>query len=234
MAINMTDLTRLKEKISKLINLASDNTNPHESDIAMKRAIKMMQRYHIEEGDLNQADIVTQTFAFSKVKMSAAETYLFSCAASSFGVYGIFAQGYYGHRAELILTGTAADVEVAYYTFDVALRKIDQQKKLYKKQHNLREKYANHYKYGLCVSIGKRMKQSSQTVEQEAGTGLVPLDTRYQQAREFYLQDHEVVADKRRQQVSSLTQQGISDGDNIRIDPAVNGASGPLLIGRGD
>lgn len=50
----MTDMTKIKERISRLLAMAADESSPHEAAIAARRARALLDKYQIDEFELGE------------------------------------------------------------------------------------------------------------------------------------------------------------------------------------
>ncbi len=237
----MADLERIKRKIAKLMNLASGTSNEHEAKNAMMKAARLMNSFHIKEGEATTNPMVSVAKNFGDRKTAKAyEQKLFFNICASMGVFALYTCArnpikrkgkiiHEGIPCKFTLTGHDCDVSVAWYMFEVCVEKIAEQTKSYRSGKNMTRSETNDYSAGLVLGLCRRfllMKKSCD--EQSIGTGLVPVDTREKDAEDFYnasggIGYTESKALKTRP--SEHTGAGIQDADSIRIDPAVNGES---------
>lgn len=215
------NLKRIKDKISKLIALATSTSNEHEAQNAMSKAMSLMARYHVCNDDLENPEFVKRSVLHRRRVFKKSETLLHKYICEAFGVYGVFASAR-GLHAKLLFVGVEADVEIAEYTFDVALTEIDRLKARFK-ANGTTESMANSYKTGLCIGLGSRLLEASKASQSQIkGRGLVCVDNRikaitdwYQSNNKVYMSRSKISADNR------AMREGLRDSDKIQINKGV-------------
>ena len=53
---NLVEMAKIQDRVQKLLNMAKDASSPNEAMIAMERARRLMDKYQIEETDLEQVE----------------------------------------------------------------------------------------------------------------------------------------------------------------------------------
>ena len=53
---NSVEMAKIQDRVQKLLNMAKDASSPNEAMIAMERARRLMDKYQIEETDLEQVE----------------------------------------------------------------------------------------------------------------------------------------------------------------------------------
>lgn len=110
-----------KEKIQKLLNLASNNPSEEEAQAAMLRAKELMLKYRIEEGDLEDPDkqvvneVDTDVTCTSVVDPWIAQ--LAKCIAQNYRCESFMRQRKNSRQKRMIIIGLGDDPEVATSIF---------------------------------------------------------------------------------------------------------------------
>ena len=191
----MSDIDdKIKARIKKLLALAS-SSNEHEASTAMRQAMKLMAKHNVSESQLASEKIENQSFHpdYKVIPQWAAILYLGICEA--LGVYATYKNRWYSEPSEVVLCGKNSDIEKALYILTVSKELILRQSRNFHKDNNwLGRKEMNDYKKGLSYGFTERLQQEYSIVEKEMseGKGLVPVDTRYSDAKDAYLADNKV------------------------------------------
>ncbi|VEL96962.1 uncharacterized protein DUF2786 [Alteromonas sp. 76-1] len=227
------NLKRIKDKISKLIALATSTSNEHEAQNAMSKALSLMARYHVCNGDLEKPEFVKKSIAHRRRVFKKSETLLHKFICEAFGVYGLFASAR-GLHAELLFIGVEADIDIAEYTFDIALTEIDKLKAKFKAD-GYTESNANSYKTGLCVGLGSRLLEASKSSQSQVkGHGLICVDNRIQAITDWYEGSNKVYMSRSKISADDRAmREGLKDSDKIHINKGVeNSTQDTFLLGQ--
>ena len=134
---------------------------------------------------------------------------------------------------ELFFTGADGAAERAEYIYITASRTIESMTIDWRSaQYSAPPRWAcNDYRQGLAIAYGKRVKEVYSDMEKEmageSGVELIPIDTRLDVARDFYLANLpddvtiESVSSTRRN--SSALHAGIKDGEQVAVTEGVRG-----------
>lgn len=123
------DHSKALEKIKKCLRLAQ-SSNPNEAAAAMRQARALMEKYRIEESDVQASDVSESTVrSGSKVRPTAWENGLADTVAHAYCCSFFFVCG----RGEYRFIGELA--EVASYTLTLLLRQIRQSRRGYIADH---------------------------------------------------------------------------------------------------
>ena len=137
---NSVEMTKIQDRVQKLLNMAKDASSPNEAMIAMERARRLMDKYQIEETDLEQveenrfgaANLFGKQYKFMPVWMNIMATAL--CKLN--GVVGGVIYGDIG------IMGLEEDVMLTKMMFDRLAQecinqcKIDQEARGFGKRYN--------------------------------------------------------------------------------------------------
>ena len=237
--MNNEKIDKIKRKVSKLMALANGTSNEHEANSAMIKAAKLMASYHVSEGDLNASNIIIAKKSFTNGRFMAkiSDKILMQGICTSMGVFCLYTtatKAVYNHRTEkfnegtpcvFTLTGNECDIEIAWYMFESCLNQVSDLAKTYRAINKLGGAATNDYSTGLVSGIVGRFKQMAKADIPE-GTGLVPVDTRQQQARDHY--DTNSGRGYKSNSVSvrnnNHMKQGGDDSHQVRFNAGVNGA----------
>lgn len=220
-----TKLDRMKRKISKLMNLASGTSNEGEASNAMRHAANLMKKFHISEGECSNETIVTVNKQMEGRKIAKAhETKLFWAISRSMGVYGIYspASAWRNEPCHFICVGHPTDIELSWYMFIVCLGKVKEQTTVYSQGKKLKRSELNDYAMGLVFGLARRfsvLREECNNVE--SGTGMVPVDTRWSDAKSSYKCKTKSSALKIRNSDHLIN--GVDDSKDIKIHSAVSG-----------
>lgn len=112
-------------KIKKLLALAK-SSNPHEAAAALNRAQALMQKYSVEQQDLDLTDCETRQYSFPKQNLNTYETGLLNIVADAFGISVVV--GFHWKTGKLVavanLMGITPQPELAAYCLDVVYRQL--------------------------------------------------------------------------------------------------------------
>lgn len=141
----MADRESMKEKIQKLLNLASNNPSEEEAQQAMLRAKELMLKYRIEDGDLEDAgkqvvnEVDTEVCCTTVVDPWIAQ--LAKCIALNYRCECFMRKRGRSHQQRMIIIGLGDEPEVAksifLYARSVIYHEIDLIRKRGKKNHGL-------------------------------------------------------------------------------------------------
>lgn len=119
----MNDHGKILDKIKKCLALSS-SSNPHEAEVALRQARKLMEAHSISTQDVRAAEAEErQTRAGAKTQPARWETALAMKVGDSFGCHVIFFGGlHWNEKGQWCFVGCGADPEVAHYIFAVLFR----------------------------------------------------------------------------------------------------------------
>jgi hypothetical protein len=182
-----------------------------------------MTKYHVSNGDLENPEFVKKEVLHRRRVLKKSETLLHKYICDAFGVYGVFINAR-GIHARLLFIGVQADVEIAEYTFAVALTEVDKLKHTFKRD-GYSESTANSYKTGLCIGVGQRLLEASRASQtQLKGRGLVCVDNRIEAVSEWYKEGNKVRTTRSKLSADrQALRAGLKDSDKIHIHKGVEG-----------
>lgn len=130
---------KILEKLKKLLALAKSD-NPHEAAVALQRAQKLMQAYHITQEDIALSDIdesLSDYWATGSIHPPRYMLGLLSVIQTAFGVKSILHPGV---KPRIGFYGNKERVSLASYTWEVLARQLTAARKHYIRQQNKRIK----------------------------------------------------------------------------------------------
>ena len=224
----------IKAKIEKLLSLAqSDNVN--EANLAMEKAVDLMNRYSISEDQLNGNEILTKKIPLKYKVIPTWISDLYFGVASASGVFCAYANDRNGSNAYFYFSGKESDVMNAEYVAEFLARKIMSMSKKYTKSlpkylDNMEKQFrSKSYRSGAVETVVDRMQEITKKFfdTQTYDSALVPVDTRIAEGREFFLKNRRVrkVSSKRSLGDLDAKRAGRSDANSISINKGVNGTS---------
>ena len=235
----MENLDRIKRKIAKLMNLAAGTSNEHEAKNAMIKAAKLMNKFHVSGDNAWDNTIVQVEKLFGVRKLAKShEKKLFWAICASMGVYGLYRSCtkphkewidgqqylYGGTPCKFICVGHPSDIEICWYMFEVCLSQVQTQTKTYGEGKKLKRTQLNDYAMGLVYGLSARFKAMQETSNDVIGTGLVPVDTRREDAKFYYDENGGTsTSGKMTLRNSDFLQAGVKDAKEIRVNTAVGG-----------
>ena len=171
---NSVEMAKIQDRIQKLLNMAKDASSPNEAMIAMERARRLMDKYQIEETDLETVDetrwgaamMFGKQYKFMPVWMNIMATAI--CKLN--GVVGGVIQGDIG------IMGLEEDVVLAKVMFDrlaqecIKQCKIDQEARGFGARYNA--KVGDAFKKGFAAAIATKVAEIMQNQQAET-TALV-------------------------------------------------------------
>ncbi len=230
--MDIEKIDRIKRKVAKLMALANNTSNANEADSAMRKAAILMANYHVAEGDVANNNIIKVIKPFFKGRKNAMsnEKQLFWAIAGNMGVYGLYNSATkpddwnVGSPCHFTLVGNACDIEIAWYMFELCNNQIIELAKQFRREHpNAKQSDANDYKMGITLGLKGRFIAMAKT-ELPEGTGLVPVDARWDDAKQWY----EDEGNKAKTTSLSLRQndhlrQGNKDSSKVHLNAGVKG-----------
>lgn len=169
---NSVEMAKIQDRVQKLLNMAKDASSPNEAMIAMERARRLMDKYQIEETDLEQVEenrfgatnLFGKQYKFMPVWMNIMATAL--CKLN--GVVGGVIYGDIG------IMGLEEDVMLTKMMFDRLAQecinqcKIDQEARGFAKRYNA--KVGDAFKKGFATAVAQKINQimASQQAETTA------------------------------------------------------------------
>lgn len=227
---------KTKEKIEKLLNLSMSD-NEHEAQLALQRALKLMNKYNVTEEEVYKQQIISKEFKLDYKRLPdwivSLYDYMSRVSGCRFTWREKFTDGEWRQHGRI--TGRERDVENAEYLIAFLSLEIERKAKAYKQQ--ITESYDTHkvkalmksYRKGIVESVYWKLKEQHKEffTEESKGTDLVcvDLETKLSEAWDF-LQD---LLDGKIKDFSTSTKyesQGIragrKDGEDIELNQAVN------------
>lgn len=231
----MTD-EKITTRIQRLLAMANDASSPHEAAIAARRAEALMRKYNLDEADvilkdMTDDDIVDigantgyKTMPAWHGTLSVQVAMLMDCECRAYA---------YHRRRTITFLGQREDAQVAAYIFEYLVETIQRLSKKYRAKMR-KEKGAGHgtnmnlYRHGLnhaiCQTIKEMIREKEEQMKQHTpGTALVVAkkdliikkfgDTNYRTSKSMEINDPIAYLD------------GKADGENIRINPALDDQS---------
>ncbi len=198
-------MEKIKERIAKLLRL-SMSENRHEAELAAAKAVELMQRYALSRDEIEKEELLTKTIELEYARIPIWIRELYSNMSRVNGCYMVWIDGWRGSgkelkkRAQIILTGRESDVLNVEYLLCVFIREIESYAKKYAaalgKTQNKRAKLRD-YRLGLGSGLVERMAEATQKWEKEPeSNGLsnppVPMENRYEKAKEHYRSSNDV------------------------------------------
>jgi ACT domain-containing protein len=232
-------MDKIKNKIKSLLNL-SMSENKHEADLAMKRALELMNRNNLTRDEINQQEFVCKRIELKYKRTPAHILILHDRIGKLSGCLFTFG-GHKGENQRGLITGRERDVENAIYLISFLEREVENKSKEYASNLNKRLKTINKkkriksFKTGFIYSVVERLESDkSAFFNTDCSGAIVPVDTRADEAREYFelnigalfghiaktKLDHSAKAD------------GAVVGQKINLNVAVSGQSDVLAIGR--
>lgn len=169
---NSVEMAKIQDRVQKLLNMAKDASSPNEAMIAMERARRLMDKYQIEEADLETVDetrwgasmMFGKKYKFMPVWMNIMATAV--CKLN--GVVGGVIEGDIG------IMGLEEDVALAKAMFDrlaqecIKQCKIDQEARGFGARYNA--KVGDAFKKGFAAAIATKVAEimASQQAETTA------------------------------------------------------------------
>ena len=169
---NSVEMVKIQDRVQKLLNMAKDASSPNEAMIAMERARRLMDKYQIEETDLETVDetrwgaamMFGKQYKFMPVWMNIMATAL--CKLN--GVVGGVIYGDIG------IMGLEEDVMLTKMMFDRLAQecinqcKIDQEARGFGARYNA--KVGDAFKKGFVTAVAQKINQimASQQAETTA------------------------------------------------------------------
>lgn len=137
-------IEKIKERIQKLLNLSMSD-NEHEAALALEKATDLMNKWNLDEQDIDGSKVVMQKrelsfFKWDNVKLSLIDglcevSDTANCYYSGKKVkYKIKDVGYktFERYAGIFITGRERDIENALYLFDIIMRNVTREAQKYK------------------------------------------------------------------------------------------------------
>lgn len=212
----------IKEKIRKLLALSMSD-NPHEAALAAERAVELMNRHGINEGDLDKDPFITQEFQTGYKNAPTWYLTLWSLLMSVSGCTSAYRSHSVWVNEAMVVAGRKRDVENAIYMGQFFTREIA--KKIKGKRFKTRA-LANDYKKGLAIAIAVKVAKAQKSFfsSQPQGSGLVPVDVREREANEF-LEQHYSMKDSTRNfkaRKSEAFRAGVRDAEDLNLSHGVS------------
>jgi len=131
---------KIKDKIEKLLNLSMSD-NKHEADLALQRALKLMNEHNITKDEVYRQNFISKDVEFKGIyKVTSWLVNLHSCMANIAGCVFTWRNGMNSRFKDCVLeakgsiVGRERDVENAIYLIAFLKREIENRTDVYKKQ----------------------------------------------------------------------------------------------------
>lgn len=222
-----------KDKIEKLLNL-SMSSNEHEASTAMAMAVRLMKKNSITEADLNAQEIIAVDIKPKTQMFSVWELDLFSSIGAISGCYvTYFNKRKDSSKNKIMINGYERDVLNVQYVGECYRREIDNAVKKAVKELGLSKTERTDYINGLVQGIKVKLtKDHKDFFNARQETGLVPVDTRVNDIKDFM--GGKVRSQKRGIRGGDYLEKGMEDAQKIHITKATTGNGGEILrIGAG-
>ncbi|MEO0337600.1 MAG: DUF2786 domain-containing protein [Bacteroidota bacterium] len=229
------DIDKIKRKIGKLLRLAKSD-NPNESALALLKAKRLMDDYHISEQDVVDQEIReaaakvkgTLSTPLYTINLASMIADLFRCKIYKKSTREmIMVDGLYDVkiRSKIVFVGMNVDAELAKYTFDILNRKLMKSRTQYIKNSRIRIKrnktaradaYALGWVQGVAANIKHLVPAKTEQVKSYELMIINQLDLYLKQKN---LEPQEVKAGKINDQDFS---KGYVDGSKEQVHKAMN------------
>ena len=237
---------KIKQRIIKLLAL-STSPNEEEAKSAMNKAIELMQKYSIDENQLNKQNIKTLTIKTKYKIIPSWITVLYDQVSKSAGVYCVYNNmiGFNNEYAEFFLTGRESDVKNVEYIAEYLMHRVYSMSSEFHKtlpkdmDGTEKQKILKSYRIGLSIGIGERMNEmTKQFFKEHNSTALVPVDdniVKYEEAESEFLKNHKVNTSGRNEQLHiEAANIGRKDSESIQLHQSIDGTKtteDTILIG---
>lgn len=183
----------IKEKIRKLLTLASSTNNPGEADVAFTKAQILMDTYRIEMSDIEEKKQepyikdMDNPILFGK-RIARWKMSLAVVLATYNNCYPVTYQGYFGHK--LILFGRQDDIEHVRWIFGYCIIQLNTYSSVGCLGHD--RSFKNSWLNGAVAGIRSKLQEgrrlaAEQTAGQTGGAsmGLVKLNDEFEKVKQF-------------------------------------------------
>lgn len=150
------------DKIMKLLNLGDEtrNSNPHERDLAAKKAAQLMAEYSIDFIDLKEGKAKSYSFMKEEVQgygfhENTWEAILASGVARIMDCKVITRDWRHEEGWYIIFVGTKSDIELAVFFFKYLRRTINRMAEVSSTKKASRDSYC----YGMILTIKQRLEE---------------------------------------------------------------------------
>lgn len=222
------------KKIQNLLALAN-SSNEHEASAAANMANKLLMKYNLslQQIEKREKKYDASRKSTGKRRFGSETSFVCSLLEEFFFVRIIHSRkrDFLGRieNYEMVIIGEKHNVAIAEYVLDFLSSTYKECFKKYRKQTGCPVSSRKSYYYGLYAGLHKKLKESTQKVQQEAGLVLVPdadldkhikdnFNTKSQKEKSSF-SDKNAVA------------QGMEDGKNINIARGMTGNEGVKNIG---
>jgi hypothetical protein len=219
----------IKEKIRKLLALAGSD-NPYEARLAAERAVEMMNRYDLSEGDLKSEPYIKIEKANPYIRSPKWLKMLWAVVSECSGCVLIHRHKS-GESGTFVVYGKRRDAKNALFLFDCLRLEIEAKAKL-------PVKGKSGYLFGFVVGIGRALKKAQKEffAHSDNDKALVPVDLRAQEAHRAYREsvDKDIEIELIRPSKSESYCRGLEDGSRIKLRKGINdsGATSASLLDR--
>jgi hypothetical protein len=238
-----TNRENIIKKIRDLIARATHNSaNIHEAESCAAKARELMEKYKIDNVNLQEVDPIGQVRAGKKTAVKW-QTLLYRYIATAFDLQPV------QHKDSILFIGETLNAEIGSYLYDQLRVKIQKLTNEYGKQivkdlikadprmghpvHKARldrekREQMRGFAIGAAISVGKRLlnqKEAEPTSTQKA-EGLVKVETRIAAYMQQNFPKIRVIQSKSRKANSDALAAGTMAGENIQINKGVAGSAG--------
>lgn len=175
---------KILDRIKKLINLSSNNSNVNEAATAFGQAQTLLEKYRLTLADVENLDVLNEEIQESPTALCEGErvvTWKISladkiCRLNSCKVFIRYDYSKGKKNSKYAVVGRPTDIEIVQYLFVSIVSQIEHLCKIEQKLHNGYGKtWSNNFKHGAAETVAKRLKEAQAVVRQEHATsaGLV-------------------------------------------------------------
>lgn len=128
-------MDNIKEKIQKLLNMASDETgNEHEMNIALKKATELMNKWNLDINTVMGQSLEVQVYKFDFYRWTSELYYLTGLLMQLSDTCGFYQNGSkkYNNFAALHISGRTRDIENFIYLFEFIRKTLNKESNKYK------------------------------------------------------------------------------------------------------
>lgn len=187
-------MEKIKSRIEKLLRLSLSNS-PHEANVAALKAVELMEKYALTRADISTQKIISYSIRLEYYRLPRWLSSLFTQIGHMNGCYVVWVNGSeaLSERSKIVLTGLESDIVNIEYYMAVYQAEIEKKVNIFKKQQSSTREDVKSYRIGLVEGIVATLYKASQTFNASLlPNALVPIDQRYEEAKENYLSNHNV------------------------------------------
>lgn len=208
----MSNTEKIVEKIQKLFALGQ-SPNQHEAELALKKAIALMDTHNIQQEDLNLKDEIGYSVYLEQGRVPNWVKLLTAGVAKMCSCKALFYSG--GRSKKIKVWGKKVHREIFTYTMDYLMEAIDRLTK--ENAYGRGSSYCNSYRQGLVQNLTNRIEDllKSPEVEEKA---IVLRDKNLTEIDEFFKQTGKKIKNTCVSVGGNGFFQGLKDGDQINLN----------------